>query len=258
MIVAAAVVIGLAMGSFGTVLIDRVPQREQWWTGRSRCESCGATIEWYHNIPVLSWLALRGRCARCGKQISAMYPVVELSTATGFGLVAWRVSPPWLAIALAVMVLIAVVLTAIDFRLMRLPSAIVFPAYPVVIALLVVDALTRHHPDWLLRGLAGAAIAFAIYGGLWLAYPAGIGFGDVQLVPLVGFVLAYLGWPQLAVGLFAGPLVGLLIALVTARPGLGFAKRRVPYGPAILAGLWVGLTLGPTVADAYLGVVGVA
>ncbi len=258
MIVAAAVVIGLVMGSFGTVLIDRVPQGEQWWTGRSRCESCGATIEWYHNVPVLSWLALRGRCARCGKRISVMYPLVELATAIGFGLVAWLVSPPALAVVLALMVLLAVVLTAIDFQHMRLPSAIVFPAYPIVIAGLVVDALVRHHADWLLRGLAGAGIAFAIYGGIWLVYPPGIGLGDVTLVPLVGFLLAYLGWAQLAVGLLAGPVVGLLLVLVTAKRGLGFAKRRVPYGPAILAGLWVGLMLGPTIADAYLGVVGIA
>lgn len=258
MIVAAAAAIGLVMGSFGTVLIDRVPQGEQWWTGRSRCESCGATIEWYRNIPVLSWLALRGTCARCGKRISPMYPLVELSTAIGFGIVAWLVSPIGLAVTLALMVLLTVVLAAIDFRLMRLPSAIVYPAYPMVIAGLLVDALVRHHPDWLLRGLAGAGIAFAIYGGIWLVYPAGIGLGDVRLVPLVGFVLAYLGWAQLAVGLLAGPVVGLLLALATARPGLGFAKRRVPYGPAILAGLWVGLTLGATVADAYLGMVGIA
>jgi leader peptidase (prepilin peptidase)/N-methyltransferase len=258
MIVAAAVVIGLVLGSFGTVLIDRVPQGEQWWAGRSRCESCGATIEWYHNVPLVSWLALRGRCARCGTRISAMYPLVELSTGIAFGLVAWLVSPPALAVALALMALLSVVLTPIDFRLMRLPTAIVFPAYPVVISGILVDALVRHHADWLLRGLAGAGIAFAIYGGLRLIYPAGIGLGDVQLVPLVGFVLAYLGWAQLAVGLMAGPVVGLMMALATARPGLGFAKRRIPYGPAIFGGLWVGLMLGPTIADAYLGVVGVA
>ena len=74
----------------------------------------------------------------------------------------------------------------------------------------------------------------------------------------MGFVLAYAGWPQLTVGLMAGPVVGLVMALATARPGREFAKRRIPYGPAILAGLWVGLMLGPTIADAYLGVVGIA
>ena len=258
MIVAVAVVMGLIMGSFGTVLIDRVPQGEQWWAGRSRCESCGATIEWYQNIPVFSWIALRGRCAHCGKRISPMYPMAELATATGFGLVAWLASPLWLAVALALMVLVSVVLTAIDLEHMRLPSAIVYPAYPVVAAGLIGDALSRHHPEWLLRALAGAGIALVIYGGLWFLYPAGIGLGDVRLVPLVGFVLAYLGWPHLTVGLMAGPVVGLILAVVTVRPGRGFGKRRIPYGPAILAGMWVGLMLGPTIADAYLGVVGVA
>ena len=258
MIVAAAVVVGLVMGSFGTVLMDRVPQGQQWSTGRSRCESCGAMIEWYHNIPVVSWLALRGRCARCAARISPTYPLVELTTAIGFGLVAWAVTPSGLAVSLALMVFLTVVLTVIDFRVMRLPSSIVLPAYPMVGAGLVADAVLTHETYGLLRGLAGAGIAFAIYGGIWLVYPAGIGFGDVKLAPLVGLVLAYVGWEQLAIGLLAGPVVGLAMALATARPGLGFAKRRVPYGPAILAGLWVGLTLGPGVADRYLGMVGIA
>ncbi len=74
---------------------------------------------------------------------------------------------------------------------MRLPASIVYPAYPIVVSGLVVDALVRHPAGWLLRGLGGAGIALAIYGGIWLIYPAGIGLGDVRLVPLVGFVLAY-------------------------------------------------------------------
>ena len=128
-------------------------------------------------------VALRGRCGECEARISPMYPAVELSTAIGSGLVAWLVSPPWLAVALGLMVLLAVVLAAIHFRHMRLPASIVYAAYPIVVSGLVVDALVRHHAGWLLRGLGGAGIALAIYGGIWLIYPAGIGLGDVRLVP---------------------------------------------------------------------------
>ena len=92
---------------------------------------------------------------------------------------------------------------------------------------------------------------------MWVIYPPGIGYGDVKLAPLIGLVAGYVGWPQLAVGLFAAPFLGLIAALVVGVRRGAIAKTRIPYGPALLAGMWVGLMFGTYLVDVYLGAVGV-
>lgn len=255
-VVTGAVLVGLVFGSFATVLIERVPKGEQWQTGRSRCEECSAPIAWYDNVPVLSWLLLRGKCRSCATPISPRYPLIEIGMGAGFGLVFLTVDDLVLATVLAYMLWLGTVLSVIDVLHMRLPDALVAPSYPIIGAGLILDFLVAHGSGSLWRAAAGAGIALGIYGGLWLVYPKGIGFGDVKLAPLIGMVAGYLGWAQLAVGLFAAPFLGLIAAVIVGMRRGSIAKTRIPYGPAILVGMWVGLMSGPALADVYLGVVG--
>ena len=134
--VAVCTVFGLAIGSFLNVVVWRVPRKESVVSPPSACPACGAGIRGYDNIPVGSWLVLRGRCRDCAEPISARYPLVEAGTGVTFGLVAWMVGPSWGLPAFLYLAGISIALALIDLDTFRLPNAIVLPAYPVTAALL--------------------------------------------------------------------------------------------------------------------------
>ena len=259
-IVPAAVVMGLLIGSFLNVVVWRVPRGESIVSPPSACPRCGHPIRSRDNVPVVSWLLLRGRCRDCGEPIARRYPIVEAATGVLFGAAAWSTGVSWVLPALLYLVAIGVALALIDLDVHRLPDAIVLPSYPVVLALL---ALASWNPggssslwDALLRALIGAAAMFAVYVVVVLVYPAGMGFGDVKLAGVLGLYLGWFGWGALAVGFFAPFLLGGLYAvalLVARRVG---RTSGIPFGPWMILGAWVGIVAGEPVGRWYLELVG--
>jgi leader peptidase (prepilin peptidase) / N-methyltransferase len=249
-------VIGLIIGSFLNVVIWRVPRGESVVHPPSACPRCGHVIRARDNVPVFSWLVLRGRCRDCAAPIAARYPLVELGTGLLFALTAWLAGPTWILPALLYLAGISVALALIDIDTKRLPDAIVLPAYPVACALL---ALASWNPggesDWpaLVRAGIGAVVMFGIYFVTVLVYPAGMGFGDVKLAGVLGLYLGWFGWGALFVGWFAAFLLGGLFSIGLLVTGRARLKSGIPFGPWMLLGAGVGILVGQQVADWYLG-----
>jgi leader peptidase (prepilin peptidase)/N-methyltransferase len=257
MLVAAAAVLGLLVGSFLNVVIHRVPRGESVVRPSSRCPDCGREIRARHNVPVFGWLVLRGRCAGCGRRISVRYPLVELGTAVLFALLALRLDPPDLP-AYLYFGAIGIALALIDLDCRRLPNAIVLPSYPVLAVLLTASAWWRD--DWwsLARAGVGGAALFAFYLLLALAYPAGMGFGDVRLAGVLGGVLGYLSWTALLLGAFGGFLLGAVAGVVVLAAGKGGRKTALPFGPFMIAGALVAIFAAGPLGQAYERLMGLA
>ena len=254
-LVTAAAVLGLAVGSFLNVVVWRVP-RDESVVPRSACPRCGHRIRARDNVPLLSWVLLRGRCRDCGAAISTRYPLVEAVTAVLFAGAAALLGPSWALPALLYLVAVAVALTLIDLDVHRLPDAIVLPAYPVGAALLVLaSANPGGEPAWgaLARAAAGGAGLLLLYLVIALAYRGGMGLGDVKLAGVLGMFLGWFGWDALAVGAFAAFLLGGVLALALLATGRARRGTRIPFGPWMLAGALLGIAAGGPVADWYLG-----
>ena len=249
-------VLGLLVGSFLNVVVHRVPAGGSVVSPPSACPRCGHRLRARDNVPVLSWLLLRGRCRDCGAPISARYPMLELGTAVLLGLVAVQVGWSPELPAFLYLACVAVALTAIDLEHHRLPDAIVLPSYVVGAVLLAGAAAVQG--DW--SALLGAGIGLAVlwlgYFALALAKPGGMGFGDVKLAGLLGMHLGYLGWAELAVGAFAAFLVGGLVGVVLLATRRAGRRSAIPFGPFMLLGAAIGVAVGPDVAAGYLGLVG--
>jgi leader peptidase (prepilin peptidase)/N-methyltransferase len=246
-------VLGLLVGSFLNVVIWRVPRGESVVRPGSHCPGCGAPVRPRDNVPVLSWLALRGRCRDCGTRISVRYPAVEAATAGLFLAVSlWRDVSPDLP-AFLYLAAVALALTLIDLDVHRLPDRIVLPAYPVTLLLLTAAAaISGAWPDLLRAALGGLAL-FAVYAVLVLVYPAGMGLGDVKLAGVLGIALGWVGWGAVVVGGFAAFLLGGVFGialLVTRRVG---RRTGIPFGPWMIVGAAVGAVVGEPLWSAYLG-----
>jgi leader peptidase (prepilin peptidase)/N-methyltransferase len=262
-------VLGAAIGSFLNVVIYRVPHGISVVSPPSACPSCHTSIRRRDNVPVLSWLILRGRCRDCAAPISVRYPVVEALTAVLFVSVAAAFNPfvgdpsvPRLVadviilVAYLYLMAISVALTAIDLDLHRLPNAIVLPGYAVGVVLLGVAGLLSSDLAALGRAGAGAAILFTFYFLLAFAYPGGMGFGDVKLAGVLGLFLGFLGWQHLIVGVAAAFILGGVLGLALILIGKASRKSGIPFGPWMLAGTWIGIYAGAPIFDGYLSLVG--
>jgi len=245
-------VLGLLIGSFLNVVVWRVPRGESVSHPPSACPNCGHAIRPRDNVPVLSWLLLRGRCRDCGTPIAARYPLVEAVTAVLFGLVALRVDP-WAVPAFAYLAAIGVALALIDLDTHRLPNAIVLPSYPVLAALLLLASWGAR--DWpaLLRAAIGGVALWVAYFAMALAYPSGMGFGDVKLAGLLGAALAWLGWGAFAVGSFGAFLLGGVFSIGLVVAGRAGRKTGIPFGPWMILGAAVGIAVGEPLWNGYLG-----
>jgi len=242
---------GLAIGSFLNVVIWRVPRGESVVSPPSHCPGCDNPIGPRDNVPVVSWLLLRGRCRHCGTRISVRYPLVELLTAALFaafgGWFGFSAELP----AYLYLAAVGVALAMIDLDVQRLPDVLTLPSYPVGIVLLGAASLA-HHSGWsMARGLLGMVVLFAFYFTVAMIAPRGMGFGDVKLSGVVGLYLAWLGWSQLAVGAFAAFVVGALVGMGLVLFAGGGRKTRVPFGPFMLVGALIGIFVGGPVASAY-------
>lgn len=235
----------LALGSFLNVVAARLPEGRSLVSPPSSCRSCGAEVAWRDNVPVLSYLLLRGRCRSCAAPIGARYVAVEVGTALlvaacflAFGLSAD-------AFVAAFFVSALVVLSAIDAERRILPDRIVLPAAAAVLA-----AQVALHPDraleWVLAALGASLFLFLAL----LAYPKGMGMGDVKLCLLLGAMLG----KAVVVALMLGMLAALVPAFVlVARHGAAARKMGIPFGPFLALGAVVALFLGDRLLGAYLG-----
>jgi leader peptidase (prepilin peptidase)/N-methyltransferase len=250
-VVIAAALLGLVFGSFANVVIHRVPLGESVVSPPSACPSCGTRIATRDNVPVLSWLLLRGRCRHCGAPIAPAYPLVELAMGVLWALVAAELWPghPWAVPAYLVLTFACLVLTVIDARTRRLPDAITKPAFVVVLALLAVAALAEGEPGRLGRGLLAAVIVGGLFWAIAVIRPGWVGRGDVKLVPTLALGLGWLSWAALVVGFYAAFLIGGVAGVYAMAVLRRSRKSTLPFGPSLAIGTVVGvLAAGPVAA----------
>lgn len=241
--IAFAAVMGAIIGSFLNVVVWRLPRGESLATPPSQCPSCGKQIAFYDNVPVLSWVLLQGRCRHCGARISPRYPLIELLTAAAFAtVVATRGFDSDLVLELP-LVACLIALAGIDYDHHLLPNKIVYPmaAYG-VLATLLVDR------DDLVENLVAGAGAFLFLLVAALAYPRGMGMGDVKLAGAMGLYLGLSIVPAMLVAFLSGTVVGLGII---AREGAGARKKAVPFGVFLALGGIVGVLAGPELVELY-------
>lgn len=255
-LVLAASLLGLLVGSFLNVVIARVPAGASVVSPRSRCPRCDTEIRSRDNVPVVSWLVLRGRCRDCAEPISVRYPAVELLTAAVFGLLAWSIG--WSADLPAFLYLggVGVALAVIDLDTKRLPNQLTLPSYVVGAALLAVAALLEDRWDDYVRGLIGLVALWAFYYVLMLIKSNGMGFGDVKLAGVLGLYLGWLGWSSLIVGAVLGFVLGAVVSVGLLISGRATRKSKIPFGPFMLLGAFLAILWGPWVADQYRSVSG--
>jgi leader peptidase (prepilin peptidase)/N-methyltransferase len=241
---------GLVVGSFMTVAVSRLPKGESVVRPRSRCPSCGAEILPRDNVPVLSWLLLRGRCRRCGEPISVEYPLLELATAALVVLAAIVFPNPWQATLVAGLLALMPGIALIDLRHRIIPNRLTYPALLVFAILVLLAWLIDHAVD-----PARAGIGLLLYGGILFVVAIvsrGMGMGDVKLAAVIGLVLGSLGLRFVGVAAAAAIVLGGVGAVVALAMGQG-RKSAIPFGPylaagAVVAGLW-----GEPLASWYIG-----
>jgi leader peptidase (prepilin peptidase)/N-methyltransferase len=241
--------LGLIVGSFLNVCIYRLPRRESVnWPG-SHCTTCNRSLSWYENIPVVSWLVLRGRCRTCGERISVIYPIVELVTAAlfvaGYAIYGWT---PLLAARLA-FACAMVVLFAIDLRHHLLPNVITVPGIVVGFVLSLVLP-----PGWkasLIGLIAGGGVLFAIAEGYYrLRGIEGLGMGDVKMLAMIG---AFLGWKLMLVTLVLASFAGSVIGVGVIALGRGGMKAALPFGTFLAVGALTAAVVGDPIVEWYVG-----
>ena len=264
-----ALLFGLLFGSFANVVIWRVPRGESIASPGSHCPRCEASIAWYDNVPVLSWLALRARCRSCGAPIPARYPVVEAASGLLFAVAAIKFGTSWTAIVAMALFWFLLVLSVIDLDTMRLPNSLVGTLAGIGLIAAVAGQVTGAHlaplvgmpgSGWLAApipvALLGALIGLAVSGGLAGLYALvrgrrGLGMGDVKLLAVLGMFLG----AYVVMCMFLGSLLGMIVGLLAAR-GRSAAETKIPFGPWLAAGGVLTVLIGPALWAWYLGLVG--
>ncbi len=237
-----SVLFGLVLGSFLNVVIYRLPRHESLARPGSHCPGCNKAIRWYDNIPLVSWLTLKGRCRDCGVRISCRYPVVEAITGVGFGLALWRFGVDWPLLVAWAFIAAMVAVAFIDYDHMVIPNKIVLPG-----ALIGLAASVALNPQRWWVYVASSAGAAAFMFALAMIWPGGMGPGDIKMALFMGAVLG----ASVLVALFAaflfGSLFGLYLMLVKKRS----RKTRIPFGPYLAAGSVLAIFLGETILRNY-------
>lgn len=255
-----AFIYGLVFGSLSNALAYRIPTGESLMT-RSHCTNCNAMVTAWMNIPVISWLILRGKCHTCKSRISVQYPLIELLTASIFALIAFHVYqmnlgmlPGLLAtVGLCFFVFIGVVLSIIDAKTMLLPTKTIIVGVAVTVPLLAASSIISGNFSQLLWMMTGSVVTFAFYGIIWLIAPKSIGFGDVRLAVLTG---AAVGWVSFGSAIVAILLTYFIMSAVFA-PFMILKKlpkeAKVPMGPWIILGSILAIFFGDILANLIMG-----
>jgi leader peptidase (prepilin peptidase)/N-methyltransferase len=250
---AAVMLLGALIGSFLNVCIHRLPRGESVAWPSSRCPSCAAPIAAYDNVPVLSYLVLRGRCRACKATISLRYPLVELANAVGYALILWRFGPAWPALVYAVLFSTLLVVTGIDLSHQIIPNVITLPGivlgFACAVTILPVGAFNS-----LLGILAGGGI---LLGLAWVSPyvfgKEGMGLGDVKLVAMVG---AFLGWRHALLTIMVGAVVGSVVGLALIALKVMRREHYIPFGPFLALGAVVAMLFYREVLEWYFGLLG--
>jgi leader peptidase (prepilin peptidase)/N-methyltransferase len=239
-----AAVLGAIFGSFFNVVAYRLPRRESLSRPRSRCPRCETPIKPYDNVPILSWLALRGKCRACGTRISARYPLVEAGTAALCALVVAKGLDEDALLGLA-LVLLMVPVALIDLDTQIIPNSLMWIGAAVAPALVLLTA-----PDDIVEHLIAAVAGGGFFLLAVLAYPRGMGMGDIKLAGVLGLFLGRAVGPAIFIALVTGTVVG---AVIMARKGVKAGRKtKVPFGPFLALGGVVALFAGDAMVDWYL------
>jgi leader peptidase (prepilin peptidase) / N-methyltransferase len=236
---------GLLLGSFVTVVGHRVPRGESVVGPRSRCTTCGVQVAAYDNIPVVSWLILRGRSRCCGDRISARYPLTELALGTLYLVtvaVLWGNLTDVLLGLFFVTMLLAITLTDLDRRV--IPNRVLLVGAASAVAIAAIGDPSSL-PERAIAAVAAGGVLFLVV----LAHPRGMGLGDAKLAAVMGLYLGRNVAPAILVALLAGSVIGLFLI---ARHGAAARKQAIPFGPFLAFGGVVGLLLGDQLVDLYL------
>lgn len=249
LVVAACIVMGLLVGSFLTVVVDRVPRGGSVVRPPSACGSCGHRLTALDLVPIVSWIALRGRCRHCGAPIGVEPLVIETANATLFALFGLRFGADLALIAFCVLGAALVALVWIDLHEFRLPREITYTAAAISAPILVIAALVHDEPERIWQAAFGAGLALVIMGGIYLLSRGGMGDGDVRLAPLLGLHLGYLNPGIVPIGLFLGFLLGAVIGVAAMALGSAGRKTALPFGPFLAAGTVLAVFIGQDVVD---------
>lgn len=245
----AAGLFGLCVGSFLNVVIYRLPLGQSLATPPSRCRKCGYSLRWFDNIPVLSWVFLRGRCRKCGINVSWQYPVVELVTGALFVLVVWLTPPGPLLASRLLLVCILIALFGIDLEHQILPNVITLPGIAIGVLLSLIAP-----PGWkdsLIGALLGGGILYAIAGAYYLwRREEGMGMGDVKMLAMLG---AFLGWKAVLVTVILASFAGAFVGLAMMAVQRGSMKYALPFGTFLAIGAVVAMFVGEPLVAWYAG-----
>jgi leader peptidase (prepilin peptidase)/N-methyltransferase len=252
LLAAACALLGLLVGSFLNVVIVRVPEKRSVVTPRSHCPRCSAQLRDRDNIPVVSWLLLRGRCHACAEPIPIRYPLVELATGVLFAAMAVRFGADWALPGYLVFVSALLAVSAIDLERFLVPNRIVYPSLVASLALLGLAGLLERDGDAFVRALVGAGAASGGLFALALLYPRGMGMGDVKLALLLGLYLGWLSLGHVLLGLFLGFLLGSVVGIGLLVTGARGRKDHLPFAPFLAAGAVLAVLAGEPLLDLYL------
>ncbi len=232
-----AAVFGLLLGSFLNVVIYRVPNKMSLAKPRSFCPSCKTPIKAYDNIPVISWLILKGECRNCKKAISFQYPLVELITAALFFCIVYFIKP--LSVTPAICLLAAATLSTsvIDLKYMKLPTKILYPTAVFGLILLALASFNTHdYKRLLVAAIVGAIAAVLLFVFFLILPPGSIGLGDVRLVAVQSLFLGWFSWKFAILGFALGIVVGGFLTLGLLAFGVKKMKDKIPFGPFLSIG----------------------
>ncbi len=249
LVLIACIVMGLLIGSFLTVVVDRVPRGGSVVQPPSACGTCENRLTTLDLVPIVSWLVLRGKCRHCGTAIGPEPLIIETATAAIFVLFWWKFGVDPVLPAFCVLGAALVALVWIDLHEFRLPREITYTAFALSSVLIVIAALVDDEPKRIWMAALGAGIALAIMGLIYAVSRGGMGDGDVRLAPLLGLHLGYLNPGIVPVGLFFGFLIGAVVGVIAMTVGKAGRKTALPFGPFLAIGTVVAVFAGQPVID---------
>lgn len=240
--------LGLGVGDVLTVVVARVPEGRS-LRSRSRCGACSRELSIVDQIPIVSWVVLKGGCRQCGQRIPGREVVLELVTGMAFGAAAVRFGWSWTLPPTLVVFSVLVGISAVDLERHLIPKRLVYAGIVTTFPLLVVAAAAQHRWESLAHALVGAGVAFAVLLLAHLASPRGLGFGDVRLAALLGLMLGWIDpWTtHVFVGLFVGFLLGSVVGLSLIALRLKSRQDEIPLGPFLAAGAALTILFGHAV-----------
>ena len=252
-VIVVCVILGFAVGSFLNVVIWRVPRHESIVAPPSHCPGCDEPISPRDNVPVFSWLFLRGHCRKCGEPIPVRYPMVEIGCGVLWGVIGYTFADSWALPAYLVLAAALIALSVIDLEHYLLPNRIVYPLAGAGLVLLGVAAFAEGAGDDFVRAVLGGLAAFTALFVLHIVSPRSMGFGDVKLSFILGLYLGWLGVGETVLGLLLGFVYGAVIGLVLLATRSRGRKDHIPFGPFLAAGALTAVLVGTTILDWYRG-----